>query len=101
MIRLSPRGRDRAGDAYPATVMDAIRRTGVVAGRHGWVTATVPIESLTHAESEFLKLGRDVEVVAPPELRDRVAATSRDLVAMYASDSSMNRFGYRRALFGV
>ena len=77
-------GRDRAGDAYPATVMEAVRRTESPADAHGWVTATVPIESLTHAESEFLKLGCDVEVVEPAELRDRLAATSRALAALYA-----------------
>ena len=88
VIRLSPRGRDRAGDAFPANVIGAIRRSESSPDDRGWVTATVPIESLTHAESEFLKLGRDVEILAPPELRDRVAVTARDLVVMYASDSA-------------
>jgi predicted DNA-binding transcriptional regulator YafY len=88
VIRLSPRGRDRAADAYPANVMAAIRRTESRPDPAGWVTATVPIESLTHAESEFLKLGPDVEVVAPLELRNRIAATSRNLAAMYAGESA-------------
>jgi predicted DNA-binding transcriptional regulator YafY len=88
VIRLSPRGRDRAADAYPASVMEAMRRTETPPDSDGWVTATVPIESLTHAESEFLKLGRDVEVVSPVELRDRIAATSRDLAAMYSVESA-------------
>ena len=88
VIRLSPRGRDRAADAYPANVMAAIRRTESPPDEVGWVTATVPIESLTHAESEFLKLGPDVEVVAPNALRDRIAATSRNLAALYAGESA-------------
>ena len=87
VIRLSPQGRDRAADAYPANVMEALRRTESAPDGDGWVTATVPIESLTHAESEFLKLGRDVVVVAPEELRDRVAVTARALAAMYSDES--------------
>jgi predicted DNA-binding transcriptional regulator YafY len=88
VIRLSPRGRDRAADAYPANVMEALRRTESSPDEDGWVTATVPIESLAHAESEFLKLGRDVVVVAPAELRDRVAVTARALAAMYSDESA-------------
>lgn len=88
VIRLSPRARDRAADAYPANVMKAITRTASPPDEHGWVTATVPIESLTHAASEFLKLGHDVEVLAPTELRERLAATSRRLAEMYARESA-------------
>ena len=88
VIRLSPRGRERAADAYPANVLAAIRRTESRPDPAGWVTATVPIESLTHAESEFLKLGPDVEVVAPGELRERIAKMSRDLAAMYGGESA-------------
>jgi predicted DNA-binding transcriptional regulator YafY len=88
VIRLSPRGRDRAADAYPANVMEAIRRTESSPDERGWVTATVPIESLTHAESEFLKLGRDVEVVAPAALRDRIALAAHDVAAMYSEESA-------------
>jgi predicted DNA-binding transcriptional regulator YafY len=87
VVRLSPRGRERAADAYPANVIEALRRTETPPDGAGWITAKLPIESLTHAESELLKLGRDVEVVAPIELRDRIAATSRDLAAMYAGES--------------
>ena len=87
VIRLSPQGRDRAADAYPANVMEALRRTESPPDGDGWVTATVPIESLTHAESEFLKLCRDVVVVAPEELRDRVAVTARALAALYSDES--------------
>jgi predicted DNA-binding transcriptional regulator YafY len=68
--------------------MEALRRTESSPDGDGWVTATVPIESLAHAESEFLKLGHDVVVVAPEELRDRVAVTARALAAMYSDESA-------------
>lgn len=52
----------------------------------GWLTATIPIESFEHALGDLLKLGADVEVVAPPELRSRMAATVRTLASRYADD---------------
>jgi predicted DNA-binding transcriptional regulator YafY len=41
-------------------------------------------ESLGEAERELLPLGAGLEVVAPVELRERVAATARDVAALYA-----------------
>jgi predicted DNA-binding transcriptional regulator YafY len=40
-------------------------------------------EDLGLAYRELLRQGRDVEVVGPPELRDRIAATARELVMLY------------------
>jgi predicted DNA-binding transcriptional regulator YafY len=40
-------------------------------------------EDLGLAYRELLRQGRDVEVVGPPELRDRIAATARELVVLY------------------
>jgi predicted DNA-binding transcriptional regulator YafY len=45
----------------------------------------IPAESLDHAAAETLRLGTDVEVMAPPELRERLAATVRRLAARYAT----------------
>lgn len=88
VIRLTRRGRTRVADAYPATVTEAIAATESAPDDHGWVTATVPIESLGHAESEFLKLGPDIEVLAPAALRERLVASARALTAMYADGSA-------------
>ncbi|WP_405432735.1 helix-turn-helix transcriptional regulator [Micromonospora sp. NBC_00617] len=49
----------------------------------GWVTTTVPIESVRHGCVEMLKLGAQVEVLAPPELRERLASTAHALAALY------------------
>ena len=45
----------------------------------------VPIESLEQAQAEFLRLGADVEVIAPDSLRNRLAAVADALTAMYTS----------------
>jgi predicted DNA-binding transcriptional regulator YafY len=51
--------------------------------RDGPSVITVPIESLEHATRELLALGDSVEVLAPPALRERVAAAARATASMY------------------
>ncbi|MFE3451782.1 helix-turn-helix transcriptional regulator [Nonomuraea sp. NPDC059194] len=83
VVRLSPAGVERAGEVMSAAVVEAV--AGGVEGEDGWVTATVPIESLTHAQTEFLKLGAEVEVLEPAALRDKLVATAGRLAALYLS----------------
>ena len=49
----------------------------------GWVTASISLEDLWHAEANLLQLGPDAEVVEPPELRERVAAAARAVASIY------------------
>ncbi|MFJ1933333.1 helix-turn-helix transcriptional regulator [Kitasatospora sp. NPDC088160] len=83
-VRLSPRGvargREQLGRAFDRAVADS----GVTEA-DGWTRASVPIESLGHAHDEFLRLGTDVEVLEPPELRARLAATARALADRYGA----------------
>lgn len=51
----------------------------------GWTLARVPIESVAHAHAEFLRLGADIEVLKPPELRERIARTVAELAARYGN----------------
>lgn len=51
----------------------------------GWIQATVPIESIGHAHAEFLRLGTDIEVLAPAELRERIARTVVELAERYGN----------------
>lgn len=44
---------------------------------------TLVFESLEQARREMLRYGADLEVVAPVELRDRIADTARGVAAMY------------------
>jgi predicted DNA-binding transcriptional regulator YafY len=46
---------------------------------------SVPIESVEHAHGEFLRLGTDIEVLSPPELRDRIAHTVAQLAERYGN----------------
>ncbi|MDP9848370.1 helix-turn-helix transcriptional regulator [Streptosporangium lutulentum] len=80
VVRLSP----RAASRLTGTVARALTGTGTVEP-DGWIRAVLPIESLDHAHGAFLAMGADVEVLEPPELRARLAETSRALAARYAS----------------
>lgn len=54
----------------------------------GWTVVRVPIESVEHAQGTFLRLGTDVEVLEPPELRARMARTIAELADRYGNSAS-------------
>ncbi|MCX4987045.1 YafY family protein [Streptomyces sp. NBC_00572] len=82
-VRLSPRGRRRLPDNVPPEVVRAVDSTATAVGDDGWVEAVIPTESTEHACGELLRLGVDVEVVAPAELRLAMAETVRFLARAY------------------
>jgi predicted DNA-binding transcriptional regulator YafY len=84
-VRLSPRGLELVPVLLGQLEARAVAESAGEPAGGGWVTATLPIESTRHAESVLLRLGADVEVLAPPELRERLAAVARALVARYDS----------------
>jgi predicted DNA-binding transcriptional regulator YafY len=49
----------------------------------GWTLVDLPIESIDRAAGEILKLGPDVEVLAPPDLRRTIARLSLRIAALY------------------
>jgi predicted DNA-binding transcriptional regulator YafY len=85
LIRLSPTGRQRLEEVMATDVVNAVNATAEDdCERTGWIKATVPIESLTHAHGQFLALGAGVEVLAPETLRERIAETAAGLARMYS-----------------
>jgi predicted DNA-binding transcriptional regulator YafY len=81
-IRLSPEGRERARDLMSPEVTAAIDATAQP-DEDGWVTAVVPIESPQHAQSSFLSLGAEVEILEPEDLRAQLARTAAALARLY------------------
>ncbi|MDY0816622.1 YafY family protein [Kitasatospora purpeofusca] len=78
------RARLHTGEALVRVTAEGARRLGLtLSSGDEWTEARVPIESVEHAHGEFLRLGADVEVLAPAELRDRIAATVHELAARY------------------
>lgn len=51
----------------------------------GWQRATLALESVDDAYHDVMRFGADLEVLDPPELRDRLAETARAMVALYAN----------------
>ncbi len=82
-IRFSPAGRERLAGMMSQAVVSAADATASAPDQDGWVTAVVPIESVAYAHQDFLRLGAEVEVLEPAELRERLAWTVRSLAAMY------------------
>ena len=81
-LRASAAGMKRL-HAFSPVVAQAAQRTAAAPDADGWVTVTVPIESIEHAAREMLKLGADAEVIAPPELRARLRGSAQALLALY------------------
>ncbi|MEU6723759.1 YafY family protein [Nonomuraea wenchangensis] len=49
----------------------------------GWLTLTLPVESITHARWLLLRMGADVEVLEPPELRALMREAVAELHKLY------------------
>ncbi len=50
-----------------------------------WLQVQVPIETVDHAAHQLLSVGADLEVIAPPALRERMRALLQDAAGLYAS----------------
>lgn len=82
-VRLSPRGRELVPVLLGAVEARAVAESTSQPDADGWATANLPIESHRHAEAVLLRLGAEVEVLTPIELRERLAAVARALLARY------------------
>ena len=82
-VRLSPAGMRALRYAVEPP---AVRRAREAAGEpdgEGWVVTRLPVESMTIGYATLLHLGPEVEVLEPPELRDRMAEAAGRLAALY------------------
>lgn len=79
-----------------AAVDDAITASAAPARADGWQRAEIPIESVNHAARELIRLGAEVEVLAPKQLRERVLQMAVDVAQVYASDRKRMKSGRGR-----
>jgi len=83
-LRLGPRARAMLPYLAAPAVNRAVAATSEPFDATDWLTVTIPIESHNHAIGDLLKLGAEVEVLAPTELRERMAQTVQTLARRYA-----------------
>ena len=83
VVRLAPGTLDRLYRLLGPVRARAARESAGPAGEDGWSCVVIPIESVEQALTDLLRLGADAEVVAPPELRRRMAEAAGALAAIY------------------
>ncbi|MFE9206731.1 helix-turn-helix transcriptional regulator [Micromonospora sp. NPDC007230] len=82
-VRMTVAALEFAQHVFPPEMSRAARAAAGEPDEHGWLETSVPIESVKHGHTELLKLGAEVEVLAPAELRERLAATAHALARLY------------------
>jgi predicted DNA-binding transcriptional regulator YafY len=84
-LRVSPRGLRGLQQMAPALGDAAVRsRADDDGGPAGWCRVEVPIESVGHAALQLLRLGTEVEVLEPAELRRALRETAQRIAARHA-----------------
>jgi predicted DNA-binding transcriptional regulator YafY len=85
-VRISEEGQRilRAVSPAAAERVQATQRPCTPRARAGWVQAEVPIETPAYSARQLLRLGSEVVVLSPPEVRRAVAAEAARVVRSYA-----------------
>lgn len=87
-VRMTVAALEFAQYVFPPEMSRAARAAAGEPDEHGWLETTVPIESVKHGHTELLKLGAQVQVLEPAELRERLTATAHALVRLYPAGAS-------------
>jgi predicted DNA-binding transcriptional regulator YafY len=74
-VRLSPLGMARVS-LLGSHVASAAAETAGAPDRDGWRRCTVPLESGEHSIRELMRLGDEMEILGPPDLRRKLAETT-------------------------
>jgi predicted DNA-binding transcriptional regulator YafY len=82
-LKIRGEGPERLAIAIGEAPVKAALGEALGPDENGWLTISVDLEDIWRAEGFLLQLGADATVVAPPELRDRVAEAARAAAALY------------------
>ena len=82
-VRVRPEAIDRLADAVGRRVVDEAERLRG-GDPDGWPRLRLRLAWDDEVPRMLFELGRDLEVVGPPEVRARIVATARDIVDRYA-----------------
>jgi predicted DNA-binding transcriptional regulator YafY len=81
-VRLSPRGVYML-DLLGPYVVRAAAETAGKPDRKGWIRCALPLESIDFGIRELMRLGDEVRVLGPPELRARLAERAARIAAVH------------------
>lgn len=70
------------------TVRRAIELLALTPDTQGWMEFEVPVEEIGWASTELSRIGDDVEVLGPPELRARVVRNVQSMAKLYGVGGS-------------
>ncbi|MEV4244087.1 YafY family protein [Streptosporangium canum] len=85
LVRVAPGIEGMFRYTVGADVADAALAEAGPPDERGWVVVRLPIESVRHAHWLLLRLGADVEILEPAELRAQMAATVAALGGLYGA----------------
>ncbi|MFE6716105.1 helix-turn-helix transcriptional regulator [Streptomyces albidoflavus] len=83
-VRIAPALLSALPDRLDAASVRAVEASAGPPEADGWVTATVPLESVERAAETLLALGPDIEVLAPEELRHALARRAAAVLDRYS-----------------
>lgn len=81
-VRISAEGERILRAVMPAGA-EMVARTRKPCGQDGWFEAQAPYESAAYSARQFLRLGREVVVLAPKDLRDAMMAEAAAVQHLY------------------
>lgn len=94
-VRLSPRGMYMLEMLGPYVVRAATESSGSP-DRDGWVRCRLPLESIDYGIRELMRLGDEVRVLGPPELRRRFADSALRMARKHQMRQSRAKVESRR-----
>lgn len=82
-LRATKAGANALGWLLPGEKDQVDAAAGATASE--WIALTLPFEDLEHAYGDLIGLGPEVEVLAPAELRARLAEAARRMALVYGA----------------
>jgi predicted DNA-binding transcriptional regulator YafY len=86
-VRISPRGRSLVSLLGPY-VEAAVAKSAGHPDKDGWIRCAIPVESGDFGVRELLRLGEEIEILAPPSLRAHVRESLRRILRHYGARRS-------------
>ncbi len=82
VVKLSPLGWRILRDTSAAAA-EAVAAKHTPCQPEGWIKAEIPVESIEYATRQLLRMGAEIEVLGPPELRVAVEREAARVTAIY------------------